>query len=297
MKDRLEHIQHSMSNLLGLANLEYSGSFVDVGDNRIHYLDYGTGPDVLLIHGGGGGGGVWFDQIAALSSRFRLIVPDNLFFGLSTGPAVPTNIQALTSGYLTEFMNQMGIEKASIVGQSIGGYAATRLSIERSDLVDRLVLISSAGFGKHLPFGFRMASLPLIDRILSREIFLIHKLFFENITVKNRTSEQAAAYLEYAHLVRGRKHHAEAIRRHLTLFVNIKGQKNIFSKCDLAQIQAPTMVIQGRQDKFFPIDHAINARKLIKNSTLEIIEQCGHIPMLDKPEIVNDLIIKHLEND
>ena len=87
-----QKIFDSMSALLAKAGLDYQGHFVEVNGQRIHYLDYGDGPPVLLLHGGGAGSAIWFKQIAGLSKTHRVIAPDHPVFGLSVPvecPGVP----------------------------------------------------------------------------------------------------------------------------------------------------------------------------------------------------------------
>ena len=84
-----QRIHDSMVDLLAQAGLDYSGGYVNVGGNRVHYLDYGEGEPVLLLHGGGAGAAVWFRQIAALKDSYRVLAPDSPVFGLSSQPSVP----------------------------------------------------------------------------------------------------------------------------------------------------------------------------------------------------------------
>lgn len=287
---RERQIYDSMVALLGRASLDYRGGFVDAESHRIHYLDYGDGPPVLLIHGGGAGGAIWFRQMAALRGQFRVIAPDNPVFGLSSRPGYRVPVGEITSGYLRAFMDAMGIGKASLVGHSIGGYVAARLAAENPELVERLVLVSSAGFGRHLPWGFRLTAMPFLGRILSRPNRWAHERFFESIEVANPTSPDAGAYLDYAHTVTTGEGHAESLRRNIPTFAGLFGQKNVLSEVVLGRISARTLVIWGREDRFFPLEHADRAARLISDSRLEVLEDCGHIALLDQPEALNGML-------
>ncbi|MDA1298221.1 MAG: alpha/beta fold hydrolase [Chloroflexi bacterium] len=286
----------SMVELLGRAGLGYQGGFVDAGGHKIHYLDYGSGPTILLIHGGGSGSAVWFRQIEELSKRFRVIAPDNPIFGLSSQPALAVTVPLLTTGFIGSFMDAMQIDRASIAGLSMGGYAAGRFAAEHPDRVDRLALIDSAGFGRDLPWGFRLSSLPLLKYVFTRPQRWAHERFFASSEVVNPDGEHNDAYLEYAYSVMENDGHALAIRSNIPVFAGFRGQRNLLGARDLASINAETLVIWGRQDRFFPLSHANRAVSLIPNSRLEVLEDCGHVSLLDQPQQVNRLLEQFMTN-
>ncbi len=285
-----QRVYDSMVELLARAELDYRGDFIDAGGHRIHYLDYGSGPTVLLIHGGGAGGAMWFRQIAELSKNFRVIAPDNPVFGLSTRPSRQLEVVEATAGFVESFMDAMQIDGASIAGLSLGGFAAARFAAEHPDRVERLALIDSAGFGRDLPWGFRLSSLPVLKYVLTRPQRWAHERFFETVEVIRPGAEHNDAYLEYAFNVTQTEGHAQALRLNMPVFAGIRGQRNLLSDDELSSIRAKTLVIWGQDDKFFPLEHAHRAAANIPNSRLEVLPDCGHVSLLDQPEMVNGLL-------
>ena len=239
---------------------------------------------------------MWFRQIAALSRRFRVIAPDNPVFGLSSQPAYPVPVYDITSGYLLSFMDALGIEKASLAGLSMGGFAAASLAVEAPHRTDRLVLINSAGFGRDLPWGFRLTSLPGLGHLLSRPNRWAHQRFFVTNEVFNADGPDNQAYLEYAYLVTTNTGHAEAVRRNMPAFAGLRGQRLQLLDDELLSIRARTLVIWGKDDRFFPLSHARRAEQLIPQARLEVLQDCGHIAMLDQPDAVSGLISGFLEH-
>jgi pimeloyl-ACP methyl ester carboxylesterase len=283
-----------MVELLARAGLEYRGGFVAAGRHRIHFLDYGNGPTVLLIHGGGAGGAVWFRQIAALAEGFRVIVPDNPIFGLSTQPELPGPMSEFASHYLRSFMDAVGIEKASLVGLSVGGLLATRFTLDHPDRVVKLGLINSAGLGRQLPWGFRLSSLTLFGHIFTQPPRWAHDRFFALSEVTHPNAQHNDAYLDYAYSVTENEGHSLAVRRNMPVFADMRGQRNVISDDELRAIKQETLVIWSRQDRFFPLSHAYRAISLMPNSRLEILEDCGHIALLDQPDRISGILSEFL---
>ena len=291
-----QRIFDSMVELLRRVGLEYQGRFVDAGGYRIHYLDYGSGPTVLLLHGGGAGGAMWFRQIAELSKRFRVIAPDNPIFGLSSRPARVLAIPEVTTGFVESFLDALGIEKVHLAGLSMGGFAAARFAGENPERVERLALLDSAGFGRDLPWGFRLSSLPVLKYLLTRPQRWLHEKFFAAVEVVHADTEHNDAYLRYAFEVTRNDGHSIAVRQNMPVFAGIRGQRNLFSDEELATIRTETLVIWGEKDRFFPLPHARRAASLIPDSKLVVLPDSGHVIPLDQPEEVNRLLSDFFES-
>lgn len=287
-----QRIHRSMVALLQRAGLEHRGGFVNAGRYRVHYLEYGSGPVVLLIHGGGAGSAIWFRQIAALSRHFRVIAPDNPVFGLSSQPPHP--VGDYITGYLLPFMDAMQIPRASLVGLSLGGLAAARIAAQAPERVEKLALIDSAGMGRHLPWGFRLTSLPVVGHILSLPHRNLHARFFATNEVAKPDSPDNEAYLEYAHTVNTNDGHSESLRRNIPEFAGLRGQRYVLSDEELRSIKAPALIIWGKKDRFFPLSHARRAKILIPGARLEVLDDCGHVALLDQPEKVSELLMEFL---
>src|SRR5258708_7372678 len=112
---------------------------------RIHYLDAGSGPVVILLHGLGGSVSNWAPTIAPLAQKYRVIVPDQIGFGKSEKPMLNYRVGTLVD-FLDGFYKQLGIQKASLVGNSLGGFTAAAYAIAHPEKVDKLVLVDAAGF-------------------------------------------------------------------------------------------------------------------------------------------------------
>src|SRR5215210_2501276 len=112
---------------------------------KIRYLEAGSGPTVILLHGLGGSSQAWQFNIAPLAEKFHVFVPDQIGFGKSDKPLVDYRIRTYVD-FLDQFCKQLKIERASLVGGSMGGWVAVLFTASFPDRVDKLVLADPGGY-------------------------------------------------------------------------------------------------------------------------------------------------------
>ncbi len=143
--------------------------FASVGDLRLHYKRSGKGPAVLLLHGSGSSHH-GFERVAELlASGFEVIAPDLPGFGF-TRPRPDRDYRVSTYvETVARFMTELGVDRFSVVGNSLGGNIGWNLALTEPDRVERLVLINATGYPeKSLPAGIRLARNPLLRPLLRR---------------------------------------------------------------------------------------------------------------------------------
>ena len=286
----------SMSKLLGIADLDYQGGFIDLGDHLVHYLDYGEGPPVLLLHGGGAGSAIWFKQIQVLSKTRRVIAPDHPVFGLSTQDAYKAPFLPNLVSYMVRLFDELGLDRVDVVGLSMGAQAALAMALEDPDRLGKLVVIDSAGLGRAFPLIFKLATVPLFGRLIVRPNRWGQDNYFKTMEVVNSDFTGASAYKQYAYDVTLPDGHGHAMRSSLFAITNILGQKSIFTDEELASISVPTLALWGAEDRVFPLEHGYRLAQLLPNVSMHIIENARHVPFLDHPDAVNDLITGFLND-
>src|SRR5215213_11673201 len=112
---------------------------------KIQYVEAGSGPTVILLHGLGGSSQAWQFNIAALAEKYHVVVPDQIGFGKSDKPLVNYRIRTYVD-FLDQFCKQLNIERASLVGSSMGGWVAVLYTASFPDRVDKLVLADPGGY-------------------------------------------------------------------------------------------------------------------------------------------------------
>src|SRR6266478_8096784 len=113
---------------------------------KIHYVEAGRGAPVILLHGSGGEGARWMPTIKGLASEFRVIAPDQIGWGASDKPMTVYH-SGVFAEFLARFMREIGVPKASLVGQSMGAGVALQMAVNYPQLVDRMVLVNTSGGG------------------------------------------------------------------------------------------------------------------------------------------------------
>src|ERR1044071_758765 len=111
---------------------------------KIQYVEAGSGPKVILLHGLGGSWQSWHFNIAALAEKYHVVVPDQIGFGKSDKPFVNYRIRTYVD-FLDQFCKQLKVERASLIGNSMGGWIAAAFTAAFPDRVDKLVLVDAAG--------------------------------------------------------------------------------------------------------------------------------------------------------
>ena len=120
-------------------------AFVTVFGQKIHYVEQGQGPVVILLHGLGDDVSIWQDTIKALSTKYRVIAYDSLGQGKSDKPLIAYRVGTYVD-FLDGFMQALHIDHAAIMGNSLGGWVAIDFAAAYPQKVDRLVLIDAAGY-------------------------------------------------------------------------------------------------------------------------------------------------------
>lgn len=290
-------IFNSMTALLERAGLEYQGHFLDIGDRRIHYLDYGEGSPVLLLHGGGAGSAIWFRQIEVLSKTHRVIAPDHPVFGLSSQVAFEKPLVRSMLAYLTDFIDALGLDEFDVVGISMGAQGALALAINSPERVKKLVVIDSAGLGKSFPLIFKLTNVPVLGRLIMRPNRWGQDHYFKTMEVVDSSFEDAAVYKKYAFDVTTSEGHGSAMQRSLQTITSLIGQREIFSDSDLESIKAPLLAIWGEHDRLFPVEQGVRLARLVPDARLYVVENAAHVPLLDHPDLVNGLLAGFLGSD
>lgn len=279
-----------MTTLLGRAGLEYRGKFVEVNDQRVHYLEYGDGPPVVLLHGGGAGSAIWFRQIEMLAKSNRVIVPDHPLFGLSSQLAYEAPFLDSAKAYMIGFMDALGLTKADFVALSLGAQIALAMAMSESSRVGRLVVIGSSGLGKEFPLVYKLSNVPVLGRLIVRPNRWGQDNYFKTMEVVDSEFDDAGAYKQYAYDVTLTRGHAKGMRSSISVLTDFDGQKSIFSDDELRSIQQPVLAVWGYHDPVFPVRHGYRLARLIRNSSLHVIDNARHVPLLDNPDVVNELI-------
>ena len=262
---------------------------------KVNYMRAGRGEPLLLIHGIGHSARAWDRVMPALAEDFDVIALDMPGCGRSDKPNTDYSLgpQAAAVRY---FLDALEIREATIVGHSLGGGVAMTFSYLYPERVSRLALISSAGLGKEMSVIFRAANLPVAPAYVMRAIFHPRVRVGRNIVLE--LAGAAGADPLFARKGAYSRHTAEMLeamedRAAQRAFLgmlrsssNVLGQAiSALDRLHLAE-QYPVLIIWGRDDLVFPVSHGRRAARLLPKARIEVFEDCGHMPQLERADDV-----------
>lgn len=258
----------------------------------IHYNEAGEGHPLVLVHGGGPGASGWSNynpNIPYLSQHFRVLAVDLPGWGQSQ-PVVYE--QRDNSGALAEFLETLGIAKAAVVGNSMGGASVIRLAYERPDLVSHLITMGSPS---GVPGLFEAAGLTEGVKILERAYFEPSMETVRALT-EIMTFDHANITDE---LVAERLKNTLAQKAHVDNWIggHGKGPMVRLNQEMIQTITAPTLLMHGRDDRVTTFAHAIRLAGMIRNSRALIVNRCGHWLQLEHAKEFNTMVHRFLDDN
>ena len=278
---------------MALSNLRYEGRYIPAGEfRRIHVMEFGDGPPVLLMHGAGSGGAVWHRQIAALATDHRVIVPDVPMFGMSEIPDRAHAPRTQIGDVILGVMDTLGIDVADIAGHSMGALGSLGAMTREPERFNSAVLMSSPGFGRGLNWLLRLASVRMMQRFVRYESKGDRNFFFDRFEAqKTGPSAEREMWKELHFQVGSRNGATESFRQGLRSFTGLAGQHDILSDSDLAKVEASTLLIWGDADRIIPTRHSRRAVESLPKVRLEVLDDCGHLVQLEAPQHVTQLMV------
>ncbi|HET7841688.1 MAG TPA: alpha/beta hydrolase [Terriglobia bacterium] len=252
---------------------------VSVYGQEIHYYEEGKGPAVIFLHGMVGTSTDWAYNLGPLSQNYHVIALDQVGFGHSSKPRIEYTIANFVD-FLREFMRVRRIPKAVIVANSLGGWIACDFAASHPDLVDRLVLVDASGLDAPVHHDVPVDMNPSTQDGMRR---LWETLFFDQTKL---TPEIA----DYSWNRRLRDGDSDTIRRLVAGLV--KG--NEFEDAKMGSIKARTLIIWGHDDKILPLEAGQRLQRALPGSELVVIDECGHVPQLEKPAEFNRILLRFL---
>ncbi|OBB72539.1 alpha/beta fold hydrolase [Mycobacterium sp. 852014-52144_SCH5372336] len=268
-------------------------NYLELHGDRVAYRDVGSGEEaLLLIHGMAGSSETWRAVIPQLSRRYRVIAPDLLGHGQSDKPRGDYSLGAFAV-WLRDLLDELGVSKATVVGQSLGGGVAMQFVYQHPDYCQRLVLISSGGLGPDVGWTLRLLSAPgsefLLPLIAPRAVLAAgNRLRNWFSTAGIQSPRGAEMWSAYSSLADAQTRHA--FLRTLRSVVDYRGQAvSALNRLHVAS-EMPIMAIWGDQDRIIPVGHAYVAQEARPECRLEVLEGVGHFAHVERPSEVVDLL-------
>jgi pimeloyl-ACP methyl ester carboxylesterase len=253
---------------------------------RAVYRIAGSGPPVVLIHGMLNSSSHWQSVALELARDHTVIAPDLIGHGDSAAPRGDYSLGAHAAS-IRDLIAAIGIERATIVGHSLGGGVAMQFFYQFPQRVERLVLISSGGLGREVSPMLRTAALPGVSALLSLTIQprLLATLAGTGRRMRERALSGGVHLQAIARALRPLEN-ADARQAFLTTLrsvIDVHGQR--VSATDRLYLleTMPTMIVWGERDNTIPLAHGRNAHEAIPHSYFRTLPSAAHFPHLEDP--------------
>jgi 4,5:9,10-diseco-3-hydroxy-5,9,17-trioxoandrosta-1(10),2-diene-4-oate hydrolase len=285
----------------------FESKTVTIDGVNLHYFCGGSGPPLVLVHGLGSSAAVeFYYNLEPLAAHHRVFAIDLPGFGRSDKPVLEYTIDLFVRA-VSDLMACEGIERAAVMGVSMGGRVALGLALDSPEKVERLVLVDALGVGAPrrvlaysilLTRGLGELTLRGTARALRQmNPAVIRRFWGWYLKRPNRvasiwsderianhgtllaTPEYRAAYLSALRSIAG--------MRQLRNGVVVEDR--------LAELRMPTLLIWGGHDHIFPASHARAAKDRIPNGRLEIFDDSGHTPQMEEPDRFNRVVFDFLQ--
>ena len=260
------------------------GGTADAAGVKTNYLEAGSGPTVVLIHGSGPGVTAyanWRLVVPALADRFHVIAPDMAGFGFTERPENVAYGLDLWAGQLIGLLDALDLPKASLVGNSFGGAIALRVASMHPDRVDKLVLMGSMGIDFPITEGLDRVwgyepSFENMRRVM--DVFAYDRKLVpdELAEVRYRASMHPGFQESYGSMFPApRQRWVDSMRT---------------PDEEIRALPHRTLIVHGREDQVIPVDNSIRLMRLVENGDLHVFAHCGHWVQIERSPDFNRIV-------
>ncbi len=257
---------------------------------RIHYIDEGQGPVVVWLHGSGNGASGYSNfkgnYPALVKAGFRCIVPDLIGFGYSDKPADVEYPLAFFVECVKQTLDQIGVDKYTLVGNSLGGAVALGMALAHPGNVERLVLMAPGGLND-LPDYLAMPGMAAMFALFGAGKPITEadmKAFFVKAFVVNPAVVDDALVHERYELMKLQNPQV------------MKTMKVPNMTADLGKIKCPTLSLWGLNENMMPDSGILRLAKGMPNCRMVLVPNCGHWVMIEHRDLFNRMVLDFLKN-
>lgn len=269
---------------------------------KVHYVDLGEGGEwspVVFIHGLGGSWQNWLENLAVVAQTRRVVGVDLPGFGWSDPPTGDVSISGFADA-VEALCDHLDLGPVALVGNSMGGFTSAEAAIRHPDRVERLVLVDAAGIST--------------SDLMRRPARAMAKMLTLGTTARARRTgpggsravlpaRPGALHAAVATIAR----HPTRLKRDLLAeqMMGRGGEREFLASMDaimdydirdrLPEIACPTLVVQGADDMLVPARDADEFNRLIPDSRVLLLEDTGHVPMLERPTVFNEHLLAFLD--
>jgi pimeloyl-ACP methyl ester carboxylesterase len=271
-----------------VAGIAFEPKTIDAGGIETSYLEAGSGETVLMLHGSGPGVSAlanWQHNIPTLAQRFHVLAPDIVGFGTTVRPEDIVYSLRTWTDHVWAFMDARGMEKARVIGNSLGGRIALQMATDQPDRIAKMVLMGTPGVGMTPTEGLAAlrAYEPSHDamRELLRNYFAVDPAMItdELVQIRYEASIADGAYEAYRAMFFDPRH---------------AGSELGITEDEVRAIATPTLLIHGREDKVVALQVSVAMLGLLPNADLHVFSACGHWTQIERADEFSAVVSDYL---
>lgn len=282
-----------LAGLFGDADHFHTSADVNAGGNSTFFIEAGDGEPVILLHGLGATNSSMLTTLLDLSKDYRVIAPDLPGFGDSDKP-VRSYDPEFYARWLLKFLEALGIERAHVVGNSMGGRVAVETALAAPDRVDKIALLApSSAFIKGRQYEqivrFLRPEMALLPLRLPRRTVVgsIKRLFHRPERLADVWYQSAAdEFIRVFSSPRGRIAFFSAARQ--IYLEQPYGEAGFWDR--LPELSRPALFVWGERDWLVPAKFARHVERCLPDASSIVLEDCGHVPQYELPEQTHRLV-------
>lgn len=274
-----------------LRGVSFSQGWLNAGGINTRYLTSGTSdkPPLLLLHGVGGHAEAYVRNLKSHSEHFWTWAIDMIGHGWTDKPASDREVSHYVD-HVLRVLDTLKIDKASISGESLGGWVASRLAIDHPDRVDRLVLNTAGG---------SQADPVVMERLKSLSMRAVEEPTWEFIKARVEwlMADKSKAYDDLVatrQAIYQQPGMVEAQRHNMVLQDMETRQRNILRADDYGRIKAPTLVVWTSDDPTADVSEGRRIATMIPGALFTVMDGCGHWPQFEDPDTFNRIHLNFL---
>jgi pimeloyl-ACP methyl ester carboxylesterase len=271
---------------------------IDVGGLPTRYLRAGTtGPPLVLLHGVGDNALDWHWVMPTLARTQCVYALDLPGSGGSVKPDVDYS-PAFFTQFLSAFLDALEVERAAVVGNSLGGLVSLRLALSEPSRVSALGLVASAGLGREVTYALRSLALPGNGKLAvawgKRPPGAAQRALGRSTLLFARPQSVPLKWLKEQYRLARLPGFVEAQLATVRAQVGLKGQREVLVD-RLAQLEVPTILVWGTRDRVIPYSQAKEAASHLQEGYLELMSDCGHLPHVEQPDRFAAVVTRFLD--
>jgi pimeloyl-ACP methyl ester carboxylesterase len=259
---------------------------IEVEGLPTRYLTAGEGPPLLLLHGVGDNAFDWQWVMPALAHTYQVYALDLPGSGDSAKP-LPDYSPAFFARFATAFLDALGVERAAVVGNSLGGLVGLRLALSDPERVAALGLVSSGGLGREVTYALRSLALPGYGKLAvawgKRRPGALQRALGRSALLFARPWCVPREWIKEQYRLARLPGFLEAQLATVRAQVGLRGQREVLVD-RLSHLKVPTLVVWGARDRVLPYSQGQEAAARLPEGTLGLVPDCGHAPHVEQPE-------------